>query len=384
MPSTQNNQELDKTSANIGTVLQQLARDKSENGRTALVEAVTNLRLSSDDGLKAREKKLIFDILADLVRETEMSVRSTISARLSDMNDAPLPLIRFLANDEIEIAHPILSKSRVLEDEDLVEIVKNRTIEHQLSIAIRKNVGEAVSDALVNEKNNSVIKCLLENSGAEFAQTTMRRLVDLSEHESSLRAPIAHRHDLGEDLAQRMFSWVSDALRSVLVEEWSFSSELIETLLSEAKSKDLKVLRGREKSPTVKMAEELARQGLLSPQTLLRVLRSGDVSLFIAILQLMTELPENFVRLLVHDKKGLGLAVLCKSCVMSREVFGAIFALTRADGDRGAPLKHSYRKVLEYYETISNKKAAELIDHWRSHPNPTRLGDLQLEEDERE
>ena len=152
MPSPQDNQKINTVPANIGNVLQRLARDKSEHCRTALVEAVTNLHLSSDDGLKAREKKLVFDILAELVRETEMSVRSTISARLSEMNDAPLPLIRFLANDEIEIAHPTLSKSRVLADGDLVKIIKNRTIEHQLSIAIRRNVGETVSNALVEGK----------------------------------------------------------------------------------------------------------------------------------------------------------------------------------------------------------------------------------------
>lgn len=212
----------------------------------------------------------------------------------------------------------------------------------------------------------------------------MHRLVNLSEYESSLRDPIAHRHDLGEDLAQRMFSWVSDTLRSVLIEEWSFSPELVETLIAEAKTRDLEILRSRAKSPTVKMAEELARQGLLSPQTLLRVLRSGDVSLFIAILQLMTELPENFVRRMMLDKKGRGLAVLCKSCAMSREVFGAVFALTRADGGRGAPLKYSYRKVLEFYETVSNEKVAELTDYWRSLPNPSKLRNLHLDKNERD
>ena len=137
----------------------------------------------------------------------------------------------------------------------------------------------------------------------------------------------------------------------------------------------MKVLRSREKSPTVKMAEELARQGLLSPQTLLRVLRSGDVSLFIAILQLMTELTEKLVRRIVHDKKGLGPAVLCKSCSMSREVFGAVFALTRADGDPGEPLKNSYRNVLEYYETISNDMVVKLTDNWRRNSNSIVLRD---------
>ncbi|MBL4719664.1 MAG: DUF2336 domain-containing protein [Alphaproteobacteria bacterium] len=371
--------EINQAMLKTGAMLQRLARDKSETGRSALVEAVINLPLSSNDDLKVREKDLVFEILSDLVHETEMSVRATISARLCEMTDAPPDLIRFLANDEIEIAHPILSKSRVLEDKDLIAIIESRTIEHQLSIAIRQKVGATVSAALVKEKNTNVIECLLENSGAEITPVTMQRLVNLSEHESRFRGPIVHRHDLGEALAQRMFAWVSGALRDVLVQDWSFSAELVDTLLKKASLQDSAMLRNRPQSPTVKMAKELAKRGLLSPQTLLRVLRSGDVSLFVAILQLMTELPESFVRRLVHDKIGMGLAVLCKSCSMSREVFGAVFALTRADGD---PLKVSYRNVLEYYENISDEKVAELIDFWRNHSNLSELWELHLDLDD--
>ena len=54
-----------------------------------------------------------------------------------------------LANDDIEVAYPILAFNKVLQDADLIEVIRHRTLEHQLVIAIREDVSEAVSDALV-------------------------------------------------------------------------------------------------------------------------------------------------------------------------------------------------------------------------------------------
>ena len=46
-----------------------------------------------------------------------------------------------LALDEIEIARPIIAASPVLKDADLIRLLVEATIEHQIEVARRPNLG---------------------------------------------------------------------------------------------------------------------------------------------------------------------------------------------------------------------------------------------------
>ena len=113
--------------------------------------------MESDGVMSDRERSLMLDILHRLVHDFEKSVRAIIAKNLKDWSDIPQDLATFLANDDIDVAYPILSKSGILKDENLIEIIHHRTMEHQMAIAIRQSVSENVSSALVEEGNPQVI-----------------------------------------------------------------------------------------------------------------------------------------------------------------------------------------------------------------------------------
>jgi uncharacterized protein (DUF2336 family) len=117
------------------------------------------------------------DILNKLVTEFETELRQQLAERLSDSKSAPRNLVLALANDEIVVARPILLKSGVLRDPELIEIIHHRTLEHQLAIAMRTSVSEVVSDALVETGNTDVVKTLLQNPNARITEATMAYLV---------------------------------------------------------------------------------------------------------------------------------------------------------------------------------------------------------------
>ncbi|MDP6603590.1 MAG: DUF2336 domain-containing protein [Rhodospirillales bacterium] len=77
-----------------------------------------------------------------------MPVRRIVSQQLANVPDVPEALVRLLANDDIEVAYPILVYSELLRDADLIEVIRHRTQEHQLAVAIRNEVSETVSNAL--------------------------------------------------------------------------------------------------------------------------------------------------------------------------------------------------------------------------------------------
>ncbi len=162
-----------------------LAHDKSKQGRAALVSAITQLYDGQGQGLTAQNREIITDIIVRLIKEVEASVRRSLADHFAERSDAPEDLVIALANDDIEVAHPILLKSEVLHDAELIEIVQHRTMEHQVVIAMRPLVSERVSDALVKTRNDKVVTTLLENEGARISETTMEHLVEASRHKQS-------------------------------------------------------------------------------------------------------------------------------------------------------------------------------------------------------
>ena len=93
--------------------LLELARDNSIPSRNRLVERLGDLYFE-DSSVNAAERDLMAEILRDLVRDVEMAVRSKLAERLAADPNAPAGLVSVLANDKIEVAHPILMRSNAL------------------------------------------------------------------------------------------------------------------------------------------------------------------------------------------------------------------------------------------------------------------------------
>ena len=134
-----------------------LALDKSLEGRKTLTATIGDLFSKQDKVLTERERALMSEILSKLIRDCEMAVRRDLGERLSKAPNPPHSLIIALANDEIEVAEPILMKSLVLRDTELIRIIRHRTQHHQLAIAMRRSISSHVSDALVETGNIDVI-----------------------------------------------------------------------------------------------------------------------------------------------------------------------------------------------------------------------------------
>lgn len=186
-------------------LLLQMARDKTSSGRQALMSAVSDLFFNEHSVLSDRERALMSDILRQIIHDVEMSVRRELADRLVTSGKAPHDLVMALANDDIEVAHPILLASDILHDTDLVEIIQHRTMQHQLTISMRKNLSENVTDALVETGNHDVIETMLKNTDAKVSKTTMEYLVEQAKRVDTYQNPLLRRPDLDPDLAKRMY-----------------------------------------------------------------------------------------------------------------------------------------------------------------------------------
>src|ERR1700754_3165581 len=201
--------------------LMTLARQKSDQAREQLFEAMGDVFMERNTVLSLQERALITDILEKLIREVSREIRRKLAVKLAEAPGTPRELAVLLANDEIDIASPMLIKSKVLEDVDLIEIVRNRSTQHLLAIAMRRDLSTAVADALVESGEKDVIRTLLENQDARISRATMAYLVEQSKAVDEFQEPLVKRRDLPPELARRMCLWVSAAIRQSLLERFN-------------------------------------------------------------------------------------------------------------------------------------------------------------------
>ena len=82
--------------------LLKLAREKSIEGRRALLRAISDLFEGRSEELNEREVTLMHAILHQLVSDTEKEVRKAVAEQFAGSSFISADVVRELANDDIE------------------------------------------------------------------------------------------------------------------------------------------------------------------------------------------------------------------------------------------------------------------------------------------
>jgi uncharacterized protein (DUF2336 family) len=345
-----------------------LARDKSEQGRRALFDTVSDLFLEDGRSLSDRERALMGEILRHLIHDVEMTVRKALAERLAVRADTPRSLVLELANDEIEVAHDILLESKVLQDADLVEVIKHRTMEHQLAVSMRNSVSEQVSKALVETGQEDVITSLLNNHGARVSREVMEYLVSESKRVDAYQNPLVERPDLSPDLAQRMYWWVSAAIKKHIADRFSIDQASLDDAVEAAATQNMD--QQLETVATTTKSEELVDRlddlGELDADFLIKSLRQGEVSLFEAGFGKMSGLRPKLLRRILFESGGEALALLCRAIDIDADTFLTVYALTRRAKDGEQEIDSQQRADLEkLYRMTDPGDAERVLKRWR-------------------
>ena len=347
-----------------------LARQKSDQAREQLFEAMGDVFLERNTVLSLQERALITDILEKLIREVSREIRHKLAVKLADAPGTPRELAVLLANDEIDIASPVLIKSKVLEDADLIEIVRNRSTQHLLAISMRRDLSTAVADALVESGEKDVIRTLLENQDAQISRATMAYLVEQSKAVDEFQEPLVKRRDLPSDLARRMCLWVSAAIRQSLLERFNIDVDKLDDNLEPIAREEAERLQEPDPDAAGALAQALGQGHKLTPRLLMQTLRRGEVPLFEAMLAEMSDLRPALIRRLCYEQGGQGLAVLARGISLSREEFAGIYLLTRKARPGAASMDPAdLGRALEFFDRINHGNAATVIGRWRRDPD---------------
>ncbi|MCZ6860324.1 MAG: DUF2336 domain-containing protein [Alphaproteobacteria bacterium] len=360
--------------------LLEMARDRSEAGRALLVNTVCDLFVDRDYNFSGRESALMTDILRRLIGEVEAEVRKNLAERLCKLKTVPRELIVELANDNISIAQSILRNSPVLRDPDLIEIIRHRAREHHLAIAVRLKIGASVSDALVGTDDVGVITTLLENRSAVISVLTLEYLVEQSERIDAFHQPLLHREELSDELASKMYGWISAALREHITGRFDIPDAELDKAIDGSVSKAASETRkSRPGGKAGELADRLSRSDMLTPQGLIQVLREGEIPLFEAMFARFTGLELNQIKKVIYEAGGQSLAVACKASHVQKPDFASIFLLSRhaRPGDKTVE-PTELATSMEFFDRIDVAEAEKILKLWRRRPDHNKaILDLQ-------
>lgn len=283
------------------------------------------------------ESNIAVDIFRILVKDAEVKIRKNLAEQLAHCAHVPHDIILSLANDEAEVATPVLEHSSVLTEEDLIAIVESTYEVIKLcAIARRQSISEALSTCLMETSNTLVMQHLFQNKGAAFSERQMMKSWDKITNTPSLLETLVDHGGLPLIIAEKLFLAVSDEYKRQLTKQYRFGAPLINKAASDAREWELLGITPDDdntdlgdESQVDDLVETLFQKGRLTHSLLIRALCVGNLRVFESGIARMADVPRVNARILLLESSGLGLKAIYKAAQMPEGFYEAVRALLK-------------------------------------------------------
>jgi len=321
------------------STLLNLARSRSPDDRQRLLLGVAALCESTPT---ARAAPVLGDIFLALTAQAEREIRLVLAERLADADWAPPALINMLALDEIEIARPVITSSPLLKDADLIRLLVEATLEHQIAVARRPGLSRSVTDVIVERGEAVTMTALASNRTADISEAALHRLVEESRRLAGLRAPLSRHPRLNEALAQELYQWVGQALRQSIGERFRIDDRLLNGAVQDASAALARnggwravPISGRKEDGgdrhemERRLVDKLQAAGQLRPGLLVRALREHRLVLFEQTLAALGGFTSPQVHAAIRAPTAEPLYLACIAVGVDRAVFPSLLVEVR-------------------------------------------------------
>jgi hypothetical protein len=353
------------------TAMYALAHDHSENSRLELAGMLSEVFLSESTQLSMREEELVNELIDQLLRAHSPSLRAQIAQKFSNPARMPRKMALNLASDAIEIASDVLKRNLSLLDKDLIEVTLSQSVEHAQAIAQREKIAAAVADALVKTGDIKVMQLVAENLGAELSPIALGVLAEAARYTTSLRKPIMNRPEMTEELATKLYWWLSQDLRRYALNRFGISAGQIDDALAKTIEEFLGYhqLEKNRDDVMIEVAEWMNEREAISITILPQVLRLGHFRLFNILLGHLTDTTISLMDTIVSETGGRGLAVVCRSLGIDKASFVSIFLLSRgARHDEQIVHPRELSHALVAFDRLTIALAKDMLHSWKVNP----------------
>jgi len=345
-----------------------LAKDKSVAGRRRLATRFGHAFFSHSTDFSGEERSIALDIMMALLRDAELEIRRELSHHLSSEPTAPHAMVLMLANDVIEVAQPVLLNSPVLTEDDLMNIITKREMEHRAAIAHRSGLTPRLTDTLVKGREPEVSRALISNISVQLPKQIIEALAAQAADRFDLAELLVNRNEVTPELATHLFWSVSNELRKHIRARFDLNPAALESALENT----VKRLTTKEGDPSLRrsLADRLLRNGVISPSWLIEMVRGRTLPLFREILGGMTKLTPQLVDVLLQPQATDELALICRALGFSKAETGSLIMLVR---DRVNNLPNfsaaQLAEAITTYNRLTEGDAKTVMWQWQNDPS---------------
>lgn len=303
-----------------------LEHDRSPEARADTATRVAQVFAGEEVSEQARE--IALDIIERLARDVEMQVRRAVSEQLKHCPFLPAAIARQLAHDVESVAVPMIRYSTVLDDAELVAIIRDGNPAKQLAVAERATVSPTVSKALVETRRREVVGTLLANHGAEIAEQSYRAVLDDHGDDRTIQNLLVDRPALPIGVTAQLIDRVASALRERLIARHGFPPVMVDAIVDQGRERVLAEQAGSLTLPAEMdfLVQRLKSRGALSTTFALRALANGDLHLFEATMACHAGIPSENARQLIRDGGHSGFRRLYDQAGLLPDLFPAFRA----------------------------------------------------------
>jgi uncharacterized protein (DUF2336 family) len=310
--------------------LEQVVVHGSREKRADTLRRVTTLFLRGVGTYNELQVDLFDDIFGLLVENVEGKPRAELSVSLAPLTNSPPRVLRMLArDDDIAIAGPVLRESPCLRERDLVDIANTMGQVHQLAIASRPVLSEAIVKALVRRGDPDVVRRVADNRARVASATDISYPARRAEEDRA--APEA-------------------------------ASEVEEAFVSSAEGLGAGSI-SRDFGTAERCVRDLSSSGQLTEAALASLCHDGKYEEGVVALATLAKVPITIADRVMSSERTDPLLVLCKAAGLG---WPTVKAILLAGPNRKATSNEFFDEAFANYGRLSASTAQRVVRFWQA------------------
>jgi len=350
--------------------LDEAIQSGSSDKRIVTLRRVTDLLLNHAHQYGPEQIELFDDVLLRMIGHIETRVLAELGERLAPVANAPVGIIRHLANhDEITVAGPVLKGSQRLSPPDLVQIASVKSQDHLLAISQRAEIDETVTDVLVDRGNSEVARNVAVNAGARFSQTGFATLVKRAEHDDELAELAGQRADMPPQLFAQLLAKATATVKAKMASLRPEAADEVARTLDKVTRELQAQCPGRDYGEALGRMKLLQADGKLDESIILESAKASQFEETAAALSLLCSAPIELIDQLMQSNRVDALLIPCKAGGLGWPAAKAVIRLTPA---QGATSEAAFETAKKDYANLSLAAAQRILRFWQARSNVTK------------
>lgn len=341
--------------------LEEAISQRSPERRAEALRHVTDLFVLGAAEYTEEQVALFDDVIERLAAEIEISARALLAKRLAPIPNAPPRVIRILAfDDAIEVARPILSLSERLDDPTLVQNAQTKSQQHLLAISVRKSLGEAVTDVLIERGDQQVVMSTVRNRGARFSDLGFTVLVKRAEGNDELAASVGARPEIPRHQFLKLLAAASRSVREKLEAANPQAIDEIKKVVSEVTNRIQAeaITTSPDYAEARALVGKMQAAGSLGEREVEDLAAAGNFEATVVAISALCELPLDMVERTMVQERSEMLLIILKSIGLSWPTAKQILLLRARDR---AMSTHEIEQALASFERLKPVTAQQVV-----------------------